>query len=121
MEENGRLGRAGGPEVMVRGHRVEQLGEDGPGHPARAILDQAQAEMDMAEEFAFVRGQEERAAVELAGPADVVQERRGDEQVAAQAWVELCDIATDRRHRDGVLQEAPGIGMVALGRGGEHS
>jgi uncharacterized protein DUF1015 len=120
VEENGCLGRPGGAEVMVHGHRVEQLGEDVPGQPVRAILDHAQAEVDMAEELAFVRGQVERAAVELADPTDVVQERRGDEQVAAKALVELCDVATDRRHRDGVLQEAPGVGMMALGRRGQY-
>ena len=54
---------------------------------AGAILDQAQAEVDVAEEPALDRGQEEGPPVELAGAAGVVQERgREQESVRRRGW-----------------------------------
>jgi hypothetical protein len=110
--EDGGLGRPRGPKIVVHGDCVEQLGQDVSRHAVCTLLDQAQAQMNMAEELSFVRGQEERTAVELADASDVVQERGGHDQVAAQALVELGDVAADRGHRDCVLEEAAGIGVM---------
>jgi hypothetical protein len=45
------------------------------------LLDQAQAEVHVAQKFPLVGGEKERPLVELDGPPDVVQERAGEEQV----------------------------------------
>ena len=102
------------------GHRVEQLREHVPGHAVRALLDQAQAQMDVAEELALVRGEEERPAVEFAEAPHVMEECRGQKEVASQALMELGGVAADRRHRDGVLEQAAGVGMVGVGCRGQH-
>jgi hypothetical protein len=118
--EDGCLGRPRGSNIVVHGDCVEHLGQDVFGHAACPLLDQAQTQMDMAQKLSLVRGQKERTAVELTEATDVVQERGGHDQVAAQALVELGDVAADRRHRDRVLEEAARIGVMCVRRGGEH-
>jgi hypothetical protein len=118
--ENGRFGRPRGAGVVMDGDRVEELGEYVPGHAGRALLDQAQAQVDVAEELALVRGEEERPAVELAETPHVMEEGRGHEEVASEALMELGGVAADRRHRDGVLEQAAGVGMVGVGCRGQH-
>jgi Protein of unknown function (DUF1015) len=118
--EGGRLGRPRGPGIVVHGDCVEQLGQHVSGQTFCTLLDQAQAQMHMAEELSLVRGQEERAAVELEEAADVVEKRGGHEQVAPQALVELGDVAADRRDRDRVLEEAAGVGVMRVRCGGQY-
>ena len=49
--------------------------------------------------------------------ADVVHERRCQQQVAAQPRVQLRRLAAERRDADGVLEQAAGVRVVAVGRG----
>jgi Protein of unknown function (DUF1015) len=118
--ENGRFSRPRGAGVVMDGDRVEELGEYVPGHAVRALLDQAEAQVDVAEELALVGGEEERPAVELAEAPHVMEECCGHEEVASQALMELGGVAADRRHRDGVLEQAAGVGMVGVGCRGQH-
>ena len=87
--EDGGLCRPRGPGVVVRADGVQNLGEDAAVEPVGALLDQAQAEVDVAEELALGGREEERAAVELADAPDIVEKRGGEKQVRAQARVEL--------------------------------
>src|SRR5689334_742617 len=70
--EHRRLRRAGGPRVVVRGDRVQQLRARVGRKPRSALLDQAKAEVDMAEQAALLRLPKSRTALELARAADVV-------------------------------------------------
>src|ERR671922_2347597 len=84
--------------------------------------------MDVAEETAFFRLPEDGPTAELERPADVVQERRCEQQLGAEPRVELRRLAAERRHADGVLEKAARVRVVVLeGRGevaqravGEH-
>ena len=71
--------------------------------------------MDMAEQAALVGRPERRAAPELPDPADVVEQRRGEQQVGAQPRVQLRGLARQRRHADRVLEQAARVGVVRLG------
>ena len=53
--EHGRLGGASAPRVVVAGDRVQELGAHVLGQLARALLDQPQAEVDVAEQPALRR------------------------------------------------------------------
>ena len=70
----------------------------------------------MAEQPALLGRAERRRRAELARPADVVHERRGEQQVGAQARVELRQLVADRRHADRVLEQPAGVRVVAVGR-----
>ena len=56
------------------------------------------------------------AAGERLGAADVVQERRGQQQVGVEPRVELGRLPAQRGHRHRVLEQAAGVGVVRLGR-----
>ena len=103
--------------VVMRCDGVEELGENGRIEVSRALLDHAQAEMDVAEEAPFVRLPERRTGAELAGPADVVQQRRRQQEVMAKPRMELCGLAAQRGHADGVLEEAARVAVVRVGAG----
>jgi hypothetical protein len=62
---------------------VQNLGENGPVEPFGALLDQAQAEVDVSEELALGGREEERAAVELSHAPGIVKERRGEKEIRA--------------------------------------
>ena len=70
----------------------------------------------MAEQAALVGRPERRAAPELAHPADVVEERGGEQEVGTQPLVQLRRLAHERRHADGVLEQPAGVRVVGLGR-----
>ena len=53
--------------------------------------------------------------------ADVVQERRREEQVGAQPRMELAQLAADRRDADRVLEQAARVVVVPVGRGRERA
>ena len=60
----------------------------------------------MSEQAPLLGLPERRAAPELDGAPDVVEERRGEEEVVAQARVELRRLAAERRDADRVLEQA---------------
>src|SRR5207247_5661428 len=109
-----------GLPVVVGGDRVEQLREHVAVDAVRAFLDQAQAEMHVTEEPTLGGRREGGPATELERPADVVEERGGEQQIGAQARVELSGLAAERRHADRVLEEPARVRVVSLG-GGEGS
>ena len=117
VEDSG-LGRARGRAVVVAGDGVEELGEDGGIEVARALLDHPEAEVDVSEEAALLRLPERWPGSELPDPAEVVQERCGEQEVVSQSRVELCGLAAQRRHANRVLEEAARIAVVPVRRCG---
>jgi len=61
---------------------------------------------------AFLGRPERRSATELERPPGVVEDRRGEEQVAAEACVHLRGFAAERCDGDGVLEQAAGVDVV---------
>jgi uncharacterized protein (DUF1015 family) len=102
----------------MRGHGVEHLGAHARVDAFRALLDQAQPEMDVAEQTPFLGLRERRRAPQLARPPDVVQQRGREQQVSPQPLVELDDLAADRGDADRVLEEPARVAVV-VGRGGQ--
>jgi uncharacterized protein DUF1015 len=64
---------------------------------------------------------ERRSAAELERPAGVVEDRRGEEQVAAKAGVHLRGFAAERCDGDGVLEQAAGVDVVRLRARGQFA
>ena len=116
MVEDGRLGGAGGSRVVMRADRVQELGPHACLERRRALLDQAQAEVNVPEQAPLVRGTEGRPASQLDRAADVVQERGREQEVGAQSRMELSHLAADRRDADRVLQEPTGVAVVTFDR-----
>ena len=112
--EHRRLRRAARARIVVRADRVQELGAQRRLQVGGAILDEAQAEMDVAEEGSFLRRPEERCAAELDLPAEVVEERRGEQEIRPQARMELRRLAAQRRDADGVLQQTAGVGVMPV-------
>ena len=83
MEEDGSLRRAGRAGVVVYRDRVQQLCRSVRG------LEHAQAEVHVAEQPSVLRRPERGRRAELPRAPDVVDERRPDEQIRAQARMEL--------------------------------
>ena len=108
MVEDGRLGCARGADVVVAGDRVQQLGG------SAELLEQPEPEVDVAEQASLVGRREDRRPPELARPADVVDERRGEQQVGAQARMDLGELAAERRDADRVLEQPAGVRVVAV-------
>ena len=98
--------------------RVQQLGEHGRVEIAPALLDHPQSEMNVAEKSSLVRRSEGRARTELASPPEVVQERRGKDEVVAEPWMELRGFAAERGDADRVLEQATRVSVVSVGGGG---
>lgn len=103
---------------MVAGDGVQELGSHLRVEVARAFLDHPEPEVDVAEQPSLGGLAEGGAACELARAADVVQDRRGEEEVGAEARVELGRLPTERRHAHGVLEQAAGVAVVTVGAGG---
>jgi hypothetical protein len=72
---------------MVDGDSVQQLGAKLRLQGGRALLDEPQAEVDVAQQPAFVGDAERRAALELDRPADVVQQRCREHEIGSQPRV----------------------------------
>src|SRR2546421_11689782 len=85
---------------------VQELRERVGLEAAGAVLDQPQAEVNVAEETPLRRLGERRGAPELEGPAYVVHDRGREQQIRTQARMELAELPADRGDADGVLQEA---------------
>jgi hypothetical protein len=79
--------------------------------------------MDVTEELALVGGEEQRAPVELADPAGVVEERGRHEKVRAQPRMDLRDVPADGGDGHRVLEEPAGVGVMSVrcGRQGSQS
>jgi hypothetical protein len=119
--EDGCLGRSRRPWVVVHGDPMQKLCEDVVGDSGPLLLHQPQSHMDVAEELPLLGGQEERAAVELADAADIVQKGGCEQEVAAKASVQLSDVPADRRHCNGVLEQPTAVGVMRVGRGGQDT
>ena len=70
----------------------------------------------MPEQPPLVGRAERRRRAELARAADVVHERRREQEVGAQPRVQLRQLVADRRHADRVLEQPAGVRVVAVGR-----
>ena len=116
--EDGGLGGLRRRAVVVARDGVEQLGEDRRVEVVGALLEHSQSEVHVTEQLPFVGLPEGRARAELANPADVVQERRGEQQVVAEARVELRRLAAERRDADRVLEQTAAVAVVAVRAGG---
>ncbi len=122
MVEHGRLGGSRGARVVVRRDGVQELREDGALDSLGALFDQSQPEMHVAEQFPLGSREEERAPVELANAAGVVEQRGGDEKIGAQPGMQLRMPHVDADHPHGAplqehVGEAPGaLANVQAGR-----
>ncbi len=86
------------------------------GSAGAALVEHPLAEHDVAEQPALL-GQPDLGAVgELAGLAEVVHERRGDQQVGIQTHVQLGDLERERADRDRVLEQPAEVRVVAAAR-----
>jgi uncharacterized protein (DUF1015 family) len=121
VEDSG-FRRAARSAIVVAGDRMQQLGQDRRVELdcRRALLDRAQPEVDVSEQATLGGRREGRPAAELADTADVVEERRGDEQVGAQPRVELRRLAAECRDADGVLEQAACVAVVTVGSRGRQ-
>ena len=77
MVEDSGLRGASRPDVVMTGDRVQQLGG------SVQCFEQPEPEVDMAEQSSFVGRGEDRWWAELTCTADVVDERRGEQQIGA--------------------------------------
>jgi len=84
--------------------RVQQLRTNLRRKPACLLLDETQAEMDMAEKLPLGGREKERTAIELAHPAGVVEEGRREEEVGTQARVYLGRFTAKAGDRHRVLK-----------------
>ncbi len=90
----------------VANRDVERLGP---------FLDQPKPEVDVAEQPPLLGGPERRRPTELAGSADVVEQGGREEQICAQAGMELRGLPGKRRDADRVLEQPARVGVVRLG------
>ena len=114
MVEDGRLGGPCGRAVVMAGDRVEELCQHSGVEVLCALLDHPQAEVDVTEQAAFLGLPERRAAGELSSSADVVEERRGEEEIGAQARMELRRLTTQCCDSDRVLEEAARVAVMSV-------
>ncbi len=114
MVEDGRLGGPCGRAVVMACNDVEEFRQHGGIEVLGALLDHAQAEVDVTEQAAFVGLPERRAARELSSSADVVEERRGEKEIGAQPRMELRRLATQCRDSDRVLEEASRVAVMSV-------
>jgi uncharacterized protein (DUF1015 family) len=111
------LGRPCRLAVVVRGDRVQHLREHVAVERAGVRFDQAQPEVHVTEQPSLVGRVKPGPALQLTGPADVVQQRRGQHDVRPEPRVELRRLATECRHPDGVLEQAARVSVVPVGTG----
>src|SRR5688500_18518049 len=70
--------------------------------------------MHVAEQAPLFGRAEGRSPRELDSATDVVEQRRGEQEVGAQPGMELGELAADRRDADRVLEEAAGVAVMPL-------
>ena len=114
MVEDRCLGRSSRTRVVMDGDGVEELSKRAAVECVGTRLDQPDPELDVTEEAALVRGPEDRCTAELERPAGVVQERRRQQEIGAQAWMHLRCVPADGRDGDGVLEEPARVVVVDL-------
>ena len=85
-------------------------------HARQARLEQLLAEDDVAEQPPLLGEPDLRAVGELARLAEVVHERGGDQEVRVQPRMQLAGLERERADRDGVLEQAAQVGVVAGAR-----
>ena len=117
MVEDGCLGGTRRCAVVVRRHRVEKLCADLRVEALRPFFDQPYTEVDVSEQAAFGGLPETRAALELARPADVVKQRRREQEVTSQPGMELRGLAAERGDADRVLEESARVAVMTVGAG----
>jgi hypothetical protein len=93
---------------------VHDLGQDLRLEPARLLFDEAKPEVDVTDEPALGRRQEERTAVELANATHVVKERGGEEEIRSEPLMKLSGLAAHGRHRDRVLEQTACPSVMAF-------
>ena len=120
MVENGCLGSSRCWSVVVTRNRVQQLSENGRVKVPSALLDHPQAEVDVSEQAPLVRLPEGRARPELPDPAEIVQERRGEDDVVTDSRMELGRLPAECGYSDRVLEEAARIPVMTVGGGGRQ-
>ena len=113
--EHGRFCGTGCRSVVVTGDGMEELRQRGRIEILRAFLDHPQSEMDVAEEPALVGLSERRAASQLAYPADVMEQSRGEQQIRAQPRMELSGLAAERRDADRMLEQPTCVAVMLVG------
>jgi hypothetical protein len=72
--------------------------------------------MNVPEQPPFIGRSKGRPSFQLNRPADVVQQRRRQDQIRTQSRVELRGLAAQGRHTDGVLEQPARVGVVCLRR-----
>ena len=75
----------------------------------------------MSKQPALLGRPERRSAAELERPPGVVEDRGGEEQVAAEAGVHLRGFAAERCDGDGVLEQSAGVDVVRLRARGQFA
>jgi len=78
------------------------------------LLDEPKPEVDMTEQPTFFGLSKRRAPLELARPADVVEEGGCEQEVTAEPRVQLRRLATERRNADCVLEQAARVAVVPV-------
>ena len=73
-----------------------------------------QAEVDVAEQAALLGDLEPRPGLQLARSADVVEQRRAEQEVGAQPRMKLHELPADRRDADHVLEQPAGVDVMRL-------
>ena len=86
--------------------------------PRRALAQQTQADLDVAEQPALRAALDRGAVGELARLADVVDDRRRDQEVRVEPRVAERELLRERRDGDRVLEQAAEVGVVARARAG---
>src|SRR5207244_369679 len=80
-----------------------------------------QTEVHVAEQLSLCRLREHGSGEELEGPPNVVQDRGREQEVGAESRMQLRRLAADRRHPDGVLEQAACVAVMALWRRRQRS
>jgi len=119
--EDGSLGRPGRPRVVVARDHVQELRANVRLQPTGLLFDEAQAEMDVAEKSSLVGGEEKRTAIELSYTAYVVEQGCREQEVAAQARMDLSGFTAEAGDGHRVLEQPAGVGVMCIGRRGKCS
>ena len=115
--EHRRFRRARGGTVMVGSDGVQQLGENRRVDLACPLLDQPQPEMDMPEEAPFIGLAKSGTTSKLSNAADIVHERRAEQEIGPEPGMELRGLTAERRDADRVLEETTCVAVMSVGAG----
>ena len=108
MIEHCRLRGSRRARIVMTSDRVQQLGRRALG------LQHPQPQVHVAEERSLFRRAEDGRRPELARASHVVNERGCEQQIGAQSRMQLRQLAADRRHADGVLEQSAGVRVVTV-------